>query len=80
MRRIAVDGGDNGSKRVGRCAAGPPGMVGQGTTDEPAAGEPSQPFILPDDWLGVFELNEETAEPEPEHGDFWGVVDEEELI
>ena len=28
----------------------------------------------------VFALDEETAEPEPEPGDFWGEVDDEELI
>ncbi len=33
-----------------------------------------------DDWWDVFLLDEETAEPEPEHGDFWGQPDDGEPI
>ncbi len=33
-----------------------------------------------DDLWDVFVLDEETAEPEPEHGDFWGQPDDGELI
>ncbi len=32
---------------------------------------------VPDDLLEVFVLSEETIEPEPEHGDFWGELEEE---
>ncbi len=34
---------------------------------------------VPDDLLEVFVLNEETIEPEPERGDFWGELEKEEI-
>jgi hypothetical protein len=30
-----------------------------------------------DDPWDVFELDDEVAEPEPEHGDFWGELDDD---
>lgn len=33
-----------------------------------------------DELWDVFELDEETAEPEPQYGDFWGEPDDEEPI
>lgn len=39
-----------------------------------------QPGPLRDEVWDVFELDDETAEPEPEYGDFWGEVDDEEPI
>jgi hypothetical protein len=35
---------------------------------------------VPDEAWEAFVLNEETAEPEPEYGDFWGELDEEETV
>jgi hypothetical protein len=42
-----------------------------------AARHPSA--TLPDEVWDVFELDEDTIEPEPEYGDFWGEVDDEML-
>jgi hypothetical protein len=34
-------------------------------------------FGLADDPWDVFELNDEDAESEPQHGDFWGELDDD---
>ena len=39
-----------------------------------------EPGPMRDDLWDVFELDDETAEPEPQHGDFWGEPDDEEPI
>ncbi len=31
----------------------------------------------PNDLWDVFELDDETIEPEPEYGDFWGEIDDD---
>lgn len=38
------------------------------------------PQAMRDDVWEAFELDEETAEPEPEFGDFWGELDEDEVV
>lgn len=42
-------------------------------------GVPSPPAPVADEAWDVFELDEDTAEPEPEYGDFWGELDDDEL-
>jgi len=44
--------------------------------DDPAA----MPGSLPDELWEAFELDEETADPQPEYGDFWGVPDDDEPV
>jgi hypothetical protein len=48
-----------------------------GPCDEWADFQPQPPR---DDVWDAFELDEETAEPQPEYGDFWGELDEEEPV
>ncbi len=43
-------------------------------------GDELQPCLLSDDLWDVFELDDETAEPDPEPGDFWGVLDDGERV
>jgi hypothetical protein len=42
--------------------------------------DPSGPSPLWDDVWDAFERDDETAEPQPEYGDFWGQPDREEEI
>ncbi len=39
-------------------------------------GDGCEYVLLGDDLWAVFEVDDETAEPEPEPGDFWGVLDD----
>jgi hypothetical protein len=39
-----------------------------------------EPHLLPEDIWDAFELDDETADPQPEPGDFWGEVEDEEEI
>jgi len=36
--------------------------------------------LVDEDFLEVFELGDETTEPDPQPGDFWGQIDDEKLI
>jgi hypothetical protein len=38
------------------------------------------PVPLGDEVWDAFELDDDSAEPEPEYGDFWGEVDDEEVV
>ena len=41
------------------------------------AADEDEPLPLGDDLWDVFELDEDSAEPEPAYGDFWACEDEE---
>ena len=40
----------------------------------------SELCLLPEDVWDAFELDDHTADPQPEPGDFWGEVEDEEVI
>ena len=49
-----------------------------GAAPDESAEYPSAP--VPDEAWDAFELDEDTIEPEPEYGDFWGELDDDETI
>lgn len=56
-----------------------PGPIGKPQPVNAAAPQDRlSPVSLSDDLLDVFSLDEDTAEPEPDEGDFWGRLDDEE--
>jgi hypothetical protein len=53
--------------------------------EEPSRSDPRASMHRPsppiaDETWDVFELDEDTIEPEPEYGDFWGELDDDETI
>ena len=42
--------------------------------------ESIEPILVRDECWDVFILDDETTEPEPERGDFWGDVDDSETL
>lgn len=54
--------------------------LGHPFTEVVMCGGYSDPDPAGDDPWDVFLLDDETAEPEPQQGDFWGQPDQQELI
>ncbi|TSA40019.1 hypothetical protein D4R30_00290 [archaeon] len=55
------------------------------TAEEPSGAAPDESAEytsapVPDEAWDAFELDEDTIEPEPEYGDFWGELDDDETI
>ncbi|OHB69300.1 MAG: hypothetical protein A2V70_08525 [Planctomycetes bacterium RBG_13_63_9] len=57
-----------------------PGLRSQEPSDASSPWSDFQPSPEPSDIWDVFKVDDETAEPEPQHAAFWGVSDEEAII
>jgi len=67
-----------------KCGRSPeePALDDLQSNDQSDDGELSCPTPQPvrDEVWDAFELDEDTVEPQPEYGDFWGELDEDEAV